>query len=543
MAPPRGKLSPAGRKFLDLDLETVSDPSGQTTDPVITPQGQASDVEAIATAASVSADDGVPIEDVLPQAWENLGPSALRFWNDIKQIVTNPVGTVESVSDLGEGLYYLLTGERDKPEAELAREVGNFFKERYFGWENLKKTIATDPVGFFADVSTLATGGGMLAAKIPLAAAKGTGRAMTTIGRFTDPITAPIAALNATGLPRGIAGVTTGAGGAALNIASKASRRGGEYAQTFLAHLRGNAPVSDLVDIAKNAAGELRTVRRIKYLEKLEELKMDKTILDLSKIDDAITAAQSEGKYAGISIRTEKPAKVLKDITDKLDEFKLGDPGTYRTPAALDALKQHVWEIREPLEWGSAERRIAESIYHTIRKEITAQVPFYADMMGDYEKLSQKIYDLEKTLRLEPGKKRAIDSQVRTLSSAMRNNVQTGWGQRVKLIDQLAATDAGKNLPAAIAGQSLSPWTPRGIVRGGALPALAMAVQQPLAAAAVLPAAIPRLMGETAYQGGRAIRGAPYVTNPAYQAGRLNDDVEQRRRADALARALHGRGD
>jgi hypothetical protein len=519
-------ISPSER-FLNLDLRGAP-----------APVAQAAGSEAMVATAGLAGE--IPIEGVAAEAWKNLGPSASRFWNDIKRVFEDPVGTAETIGTMGEGVYYLATGQSDKPEAELAAGVGDYFVERYGGWENLKRTIANDPVGFLADVSTVATGGGALLAKLPIQAARTAGGVVKAVGRFTDPLTAPLSAAAATPLPRALVGATTGAGSEAIRIASEAARRGGEYAQTFLDNLKGRVPITELVETAKKAAAEIRVGRRQAYQAKLKELKADTQILDISKIDDAMAAAQSEGKYAGISIRTTKPAEVLKEITDKLEEFRQGDPSIYRTPAAFDALKQHVGEIMDGLKWGTPERRVAESIYGTIRKELIDQVPIYKDMMGDYERLSQKIHDLERTLKLSPGDKRAIDTQVRALTSSMRNNVQAAYGHRLKLIDELAATQAGANLPAALAGQGLQPWAPRGIVRAGLLPAILAGTANPAGAVAALGLGIPRAVGYTAYHGSRALRAAPSATNLAYQGGRLDRIREQKGQAGALARALQG---
>lgn len=520
-------ISPRER-FLNLDL------NGGTPAPV----EQAAGSEARVATAGLAGE--IPIADVPAEAWKNLGPSANRFWNDIKKIFDDPVGTAETIGTLGEGIYYLATGQSDKPEAELAAGVGDYFVERYDGWDNLKRTMATDPVGFFADVSTVATGGGALLASLPIQATKTVGRVATAVGKFTDPLTAPVSAAVATKLPHALVGATTGAGYEAIKIATEAARRGGEYAQTFLENLKGRVPIAELVETAKKAAAEIRVGRRQAYQAKLRELNADTQILDISKIDDAIAAAQSEGKYAGISIRTTKPAEVLKEITDKLEEFRQGDPSIYRTPAAFDALKQHVGEIMDGLKWGTPERRVAESIYGTIRKELIAQVPIYKEMMGEYERLSQKIHELERTLKLSPGDRKAIDVQVRALTSSMRNNVQAAYGHRLGLLDELAATEAGANLPAALAGQQLNPLAPRGIIRAGLLPAILAGTANPVGALATAPLGIPIAVGHTAYHGGRALRAAPSASNLSYQGGRLDRIQEQRGQADALARALQG---
>jgi len=52
-------------------------------------------------------------------------------------------------------------------EAPAWEATKQFFANRYGGEEELKNTIATDPVGFLTDISTVLTGGGSLAAGRP----------------------------------------------------------------------------------------------------------------------------------------------------------------------------------------------------------------------------------------------------------------------------------------------------------------------------------------------------------------------------------------
>jgi len=42
----------------------------------------------------------------------------------------------------------------------LGKGVYKMVSDRYGGWENIKKTVSEDPVGFASDVSAILTGGG-----------------------------------------------------------------------------------------------------------------------------------------------------------------------------------------------------------------------------------------------------------------------------------------------------------------------------------------------------------------------------------------------
>ena len=52
-------------------------------------------------------------------------------------------------------LNLIIPGEQGNEQ--IAKEVGNFFAQRYGGLENIKKTFATDPIGMLSDVSIILT--------------------------------------------------------------------------------------------------------------------------------------------------------------------------------------------------------------------------------------------------------------------------------------------------------------------------------------------------------------------------------------------------
>lgn len=80
-----------------------------------------------------------------------------------------------------------------------AKAVGQFYKDRYGGIDNIANTIYNDPVGVVADAATVATGiggalrgGGAAATKLGLAGKSNTltraGRTASNIGRTIDPL-------------------------------------------------------------------------------------------------------------------------------------------------------------------------------------------------------------------------------------------------------------------------------------------------------------------------------------------------------------------
>lgn len=85
----------------------------------------------------------------------NIAGSAYKNAKDIVGAITHPVQTVKGLGNVAMGAGQLLVpGEQGKED--YARNVGDFYKDRYGGVENIKNTVYEDPVGVALDVSTIA---------------------------------------------------------------------------------------------------------------------------------------------------------------------------------------------------------------------------------------------------------------------------------------------------------------------------------------------------------------------------------------------------
>jgi hypothetical protein len=147
-------------------------------------------------------------QDVPVEAVQNIPSSAMEFGKSLVEMVSSPVQTVSGLVDLGAGALQKAVPApvRDfinqfefNPEAqaravETAEQVGGVYRQRYGSEEALKRTLATDPVGAAADISTILTGGAgtarMAARAAPRAAPKLT-QAANVLQRGAD-ITNPI---------------------------------------------------------------------------------------------------------------------------------------------------------------------------------------------------------------------------------------------------------------------------------------------------------------------------------------------------------------
>ena len=150
--------------------------------------------------------------DTAGEAVQNIPESGVEFVKDIAEAVTSPIETAGSLLDLAAGSLnrampapvrnFINRLDTDpaatKRAVQTAQQVGGFYKQRYGSEEALKRSIAKDPVGVVADLSTLLSGGagavragGKAVAKVaPSVAPKATrvANAMTRAAEATNPL-------------------------------------------------------------------------------------------------------------------------------------------------------------------------------------------------------------------------------------------------------------------------------------------------------------------------------------------------------------------
>jgi muramidase (phage lysozyme) len=476
-------------------------------------------------------------QSTLATAVTNLPSSALKYGKDLYSAVTNPIDTAKSVGMVAAGgLKNLMPESVQKFIASIAKEpgqidqavamanaVGGEYAKKYGSVEGFKQALASDPVSVMGDLSILLTGGGAVAAQVPGLAR--TGQIVSQAGRTIDPFNIAVKSVTkplqlAEMLTTPALGSATGAGAESIREAAKAGQAGGTKAQAFLDQMRGNAPIESVVNTAKDAVSELYRNRADAYTSGMTGATSSKAILDFAPIDKAIANAEKVGTYKGIVIKS-KSADALNEIKDKIAEFKAGNPAEFRTVEGFDKLKQAIGEIQQNLPYGTPARKVADELYNAVKNEIVKQVPDYGKVMSDYENASALLKDIQGTLSLNP--KANVDTSIRKLQSIMRNNANTNYGRRVDLAKELEATGVpgAETLFPQIAGQMLNSAMPRGI-QGGVLPlglgtaAFTSGMTNPATLAAILAGGAvssPRLAGEAAYYGGKAVGGAQKLSD------------------------------
>lgn len=447
--------------------------------------------------------------DVPMEALRNIPQSAARTANAIVHPFMHPVDTAKAIGNMGYGAASKIAGavgvqqdpqQKAEDEAQIDA-VGKFFSDRYGSLDAVKQTLAKDPVGAALDAATVLTGGGGAVARAPGIVGK-VGEAVAKVGSVVDPIKNAGRLATGTGkAAAAILGTTSGVGSKPVEVAFQAGRQGNK---AFTENMRGQAPITDTLDMARSAMADVRSDRSKAYEAGMQSIKADQSYIDLKPIQDALLDARGMVYFEGVA-KSHEAAQTLLALENKLKQWRGIQSPNANKAAGLDALKQAIGEIRQGTKPGTTSRSVADKVYNTAKSEIVNQVPDYANTMRGYSQASDTLDDLTKTFSL--GETAAKDTSIRKLTSVMRNNVNTNYGRREQLMEVLAKKQP--DLPYAVAGQSLNSLTPRGgfsqLSALGGLAAGYFTVNP--ATAGYLAASSPRVVGEAAHAAGK-IAGA-----------------------------------
>jgi hypothetical protein len=305
-------------------------------------------------------------------------------------------------------------------------------------------------------------------------------------------------------LANAIGGVGTHTGGESIKTAARSGMEGGQSGAAFIDNLRGNVPMTDVLDKAKAGLAQIGADRAQAYREGMKGVTADKSILSFNGIDDAIKNALGKVSYGG-QVTNQKGAEVAQELADAVRNWKGLNPEQFHTAEGLDALKRSVSGTVEsiPFEQNTA-RQVGGDVYNAIKREISSQAPDYAKTMKEYSDASELIGEMQRALSL--GKGASTDTSMRKLQSVMRNNVNTNYGNRLDLARALEE-NGGVEIMPSLAGQALNSWTPRGLgnVAVGATGLAGAAINPSILGALLFQS--PRLVGEGAYLTGKAAKG------------------------------------
>lgn len=372
--------------------------------------------------------------------------------------------------------------------------------------------VAPGAVNFLKDQAIRAAGGAISGgASAGLVNPEDAGMGMVVGGAMPGVVKAAgeagkVAGNAVAGLAKNTLGMTTGAGAETFGTAYRAGKDGGT---AFLDNMRGNVPMTDVLDSAKDALSKMRIERGNQYRSGMVDIAKDKTVVDFAPIDKAVSSLQQMGSFKG-QVINKNAAGTVDEISGLVNQWKGLNPAEYHTPEGLDALKKAIGDVRDATQFGTPGRKAADTAYNAVKAQIDMQAPTYAKVMKDYSQASEALTEIEKSLSL--GNKAAADTSMRKLQSLMRNNVNTNYGNRLNLAKTLE--DKGADILPAVAGQAASSFTPRGLQGLAATGAGFASLTNPVSLAA-LPFTSPRLMGELSYGLGAMNRGAGLLAGKA----------------------------
>jgi hypothetical protein len=473
-----------------------------------------------------AAADSLDWGDVPGQAAKNFLPSLGQMGSDMYQAVRHPVQTAEALGSVAGGVAAKAgIGNMDQGPADA---VGKFFADRYGSEEGFKRALAEDPAGVLSDLGTVLTLGGGAAARAPGVAGKVAG-VVGKVGEIVDPVSASLKVGGAVVRKGGSAaatalGMSTGVGGDAIREMAASGRSGNTAA---LEQMRNRAPVTDISDSANHALDQMRAERSAQFDTDMAPARADTTPLSFQNTVDALREARSEIFHNGKAKDT-RAASVLGDLHDVVNEWQQAG---LNTTMDLDALKQRVGEIRDGTDAGTVARRTADKVYNAVRGTAGPDGSAYDVAQKGYRTAIEADKELRKEFSLN--EKSSDNTANRKLLSALRNNVNTNFGERERMMRELARREPA--LPGMIAGRNLSGWEPRGLARilGNPLIAGTGALTVSPWVLAALPAQSPRIAGEAAYAAGRAAGAlsptqSRIIARSAFQASRASEESKKK---------------
>lgn len=435
---------------------------------------------------------------------------------------------------------------------QVAGAVGGMMKDRYGGASNIKRTLIQDPFGAALDASALLTGGGSLAAKIPMAGNLSKG--LLAAGRMTDPIALTGKALRKGSEAAGVASsyplsIMTGASPDAIQTAYRSGKQGGEAGDAFRQNMRGREGADAVVNEARTALDAMADTRRGDYLHNMQSTHASSMQIDptpiYSALDDLrnslhvqprMQPGNNAASFGPLPKGTPEEFAALDEIETLMNQWAAHPEGL--TPAGLDALKQRISRMQPSPTAQNANnlRRIVTAAENAVKDSIVQAVPEYGKAMEAYATSKAATDEITKALSL--GRTASIDTAAAKLKSALGGNRKT----RAESLATLEANGAS-NLMPRIAGQQLSDVMPRGLLGKAVGSILGGSAYFNPSSLAVLPMTSPRFVGEIAHAIGRGTRHTGNVYGKGHRAvvaatvaGRGNVATDKAR-ADAMAKA------
>ena len=448
----------------------------------------------------------------------NVIPSGKQLIKDTVQIFIDPIGTAKTLKELADGIVLNMTGAdgkiydrngnvigedtEGKRKQEIANAVGEYFKQRYGGVENVKESFKNDPVGVLADVSIIFTGGASIAPKGGAVASVAT-RGAT----LTDPISATIA------LGQGIKNVTqnvgtkffdktTGTGGMistsyAVGKLDNATASNRQKKKDFKDARQGKLDAETLVNDAMSALNETNKKMKEAYAKDKKTLSLaDHNISPVEVGQRLLDIIKANDDFSDLALAS------VEKIKKKVIAFQK-DPSQWNL-AGLDRLKRNISnETPTKLNQQTADQANPYKLMKgAIVDIINNKAPEYVPVMNAYQEANDLQRMLSKELSFKPNDPN-YNAMLTKLSQTMKQNTNTntfsGKADALKTLDSMT----GANLTEKVAGLSANPLLPTGLT---GMTGTFSSFYNPMRGLAMLGGGSPRAISNIAYGAGAVDR-------------------------------------
>lgn len=401
---------------------------------------------------------------------------------------------------------------------KMADETGQFYKDRYGGWKEIKQTIATDPAGFLLDL----TGTSGIARNLAKTAVKNTYKgtqAVANIGNKKNPllnhplpnnksvpqrlqsktlenvgnaVDSKIAGIEnslnplsligtganyaGSGLINAVDTMTARVGATAVKGALKAGTEsiatmGGrlnpfnytktgkamkDRVQGFNDARKGKIDDVAITNLAKNKLTQAQILKNKAYKSEMDAIKGDPVEGAFLNIRNALDDAKQQFSETNGVITDPAMAKMLADMEKRIARFE-AEP-RLQNVAGVDALKRNLQTIVDSVDIGNKSMRTAgQSVVRSVQQALVQSNPKYAKIMSKYADDSDLINnEIGKTLSVTS--KANIETMFNKLMKVTQESQKTK-GRAIQSLDEFG--DVGQLLPQII-GSIFNRAAPRG---------------------------------------------------------------------------------
>lgn len=222
----------------------------------------------------------------------------------------------------------------------------------------------------------------------------------------------------------------------------------------FQSALRWETTPQDILASTKEWLQAIKDNRSLIYGKDYEKIKANRTPIIIDDVKDNFIKSLKDEYKIWVSKKwlDFSQSKITGGTSQSQIENMYKDLLGWKdnTPEWLDILKQRLQDYYRGTPDSSKWDRLSTIASNAVKNKIVSSVPEYATMTANYEKLTNDIRDITKTLSLWD--KVQSQTALTKLSSVLRDNFQARQDM-IKLIEQYS----GKNLQGQIAGASLNP--------------------------------------------------------------------------------------